>query len=118
LRSLLLNHEEFYFYLTEVQQSAACNAVHTMQQRVCRWMLRMNDLIGMHVPVTQESLSEMIGVRRSSVSTATALLQGAGVIRYARGRIQIVDIGRLKQLSCECYQVVRDHYDRIMKNGN
>jgi CRP-like cAMP-binding protein len=116
VRSILLNHENFFF--TEIQQSAACNAVHTVQQRVCRWMLRMNDLIGMHVPITQELLSEMIGVRRTSVTAAAALLQSAGVIRYARGRIQIVDIERLKQSSCECYEVVRDHYDRIVNNGS
>jgi len=116
VRSLLLNHQQFF--LTEVQQTAACNAVHTVQQRVCRWILRMNDLIGMHVPVTQELLSEMIGVRRTSVTVATALLQSAGVIRYARGRIRIVDIERLKQSSCECYEAVRDHYVRTVTNGS
>jgi CRP-like cAMP-binding protein len=116
VRSLLLNYEHFFF--TEIQQSAACNAVHTVQQRVCRWILRMNDLIGMHVPVTQELLSEMIGVRRTSVTAAAVLLQSAGVIRYVRGRIQIVDIERLKRSSCECYETVRDHYDRIVNNGS
>jgi CRP-like cAMP-binding protein len=116
VRSLLLNYQQFF--LAEVQQTAACNAVHTVQQRVCRWLLRMNDLIGMHVPVTQELLSEMIGVRRTSVTAATALLKSAGVIRYARGRIQIVDIERLKQSSCECYETVRDHYDRTVTNGS
>jgi CRP-like cAMP-binding protein len=116
VRSLLLNYQQFF--LTEVQQTAACNAVHTVQQRVCRWLLRMNDLIGMHVPVTQELLSEMIGVRRTTVTAATALLQSAGVIRYARGRIQIVGIERLKQSSCECYEAVRDHYARTVTNGS
>jgi CRP-like cAMP-binding protein len=114
VRSLFLSHEQFF--LAEVQQSAACNAVHTVQQRVCRWMLRMNDLIGMHVPVTQELLSEMIGVRRTSVSLAAASLQRACVIRYTRGRIQILDIERLKQSSCECYEAVRDHYDRLVNH--
>jgi len=63
-------------------------------------------------------LSEMIGVRRTTVTAATALLQSAGVIRYARGRIQIVDIERLKQSSCECYEAVRDHYARTVTNGS
>ena len=112
VRSLFLSHEEFF--LAEVQQSAACNAVHTVEQRVCRWMLRMNDLIGMNVAVTQELLSQMIGVRRTSVTLAASLLQHAGVIRYRRGHIQIVDIERLKQSSCECYVAVKDHYDRIV----
>jgi CRP-like cAMP-binding protein len=114
VRSLFLSHEQFF--LAEVQQSAACNAVHTVEQRVCRWMLRMNDLIGMNVAVTQELLSQMIGVRRTSVTLAAGLLQQAGVIRYRRGHIQIVDIERLKQSSCECYKAVSDHYDRLVNN--
>jgi hypothetical protein len=114
VRLLLLSHNQFF--LAEVQQSAACNAVHPVHQRVCRWMLRMNDLIGMHVPLTQDLLSKMIGVRRTSVTIAAASLQDAGVIRYSRGHVQIVDIERLKQASCECYQAVRDHYDRIVNN--
>jgi CRP-like cAMP-binding protein len=112
IRSLFLSHEQFF--LAEVQQSAACNAVHTIEQRICRWMLRMSDLIGMNVAVTQELLSQMIGVRRSSVSLAAGSLQQAGLIRYRRGHIQIVDIERLKQSSCECYKAVRDHYDRFV----
>jgi CRP-like cAMP-binding protein len=114
VRSLLSAHEQFF--LAEVQQSAACNAVHTVRQRVCRWMLRMNDLIGMNVAVTQELLAEMIGVTRTSVTAAAASLQDAGVIRYRRGHVQIVDIQRLKQFSCECYEAVREHYDRIINN--
>jgi CRP-like cAMP-binding protein len=113
VRSLLVRHDQFF--LAEVQQSAACNAVHTIRQRICRWMLRMNDLIGVNVPITQELFSEMIGVRRTSVTAAAASLQDAGVIRYRRGRIQIVDIEALRQSSCECYEAVRDHYDRIVK---
>jgi CRP-like cAMP-binding protein len=90
IRSVLLKHEQFF--LAEVQQSAACNAVHTVEQRVCRSMLRMNDLIGMKVPVTQEMLSQMIGVRRTSVTLAASSLQQAGVISYRRGHIQIPDM--------------------------
>lgn len=114
LRSLFLSHEQFF--LAEAQQSAACNAVHSVQQRVCRWILRMNDLVGMKVPLTQELLSEMIAVRRTSISAAAAPLQNAGVINYRRGHIQILDIGRLKQSSCECYAAVKIHYDRIVSH--
>ncbi len=107
LRSLMLAHEQFF--LSEVQQSAACNAVHSVRQRVSRWILRMNDLLGMNVAVTQELLAGMIGVRRTSVCVAAASLQDEGIIKYARGHIQIVDIERLKQSSCECYQTLRDY---------
>jgi CRP-like cAMP-binding protein len=113
VRSLFLSHEQFF--LCEVQQSAACNALHTIRQRVARWILRMNDLVGMNVAMTQELLSELIGVRRTSVSLVAASLQRAGLIKYSRGHIQIVDIDRLRQTSCECYQTVRDHYERICK---
>ena len=115
VRSLLLSHEQFF--LCEVQQTAACNAVHTIEQRISRWLLRMNDLVGMNVAMTQELLSQIIGVRRTSVTLAAASLQAAGVIRYRRGRIQLVDIERLKHSSCECYQTVHDHSHRIF-NGS
>jgi CRP-like cAMP-binding protein len=93
VRSLFLSYEQFF--LCEVQQSAACNAVHTVEQRICRWILRMNDLVGMNVAITQELLSEIIGVRRTSVSLAASSLQAAGVIQYRHGHIQIVDIERI-----------------------
>lgn len=112
LRSLLLSHEQLF--LAEVQQSAACNAVHTVQQRVCKWILRMNDLVGMNVALTQEVMAEMIGVRRTSVTGTAASLQAQGIIKYSRGQIQIVDIDRLRQSSCECYQTLR-HYQHIVQ---
>jgi CRP-like cAMP-binding protein len=111
-RSVFLSHEQFV--LAEVQQSVACNAVHTVQQRMCRWILRMNDLIGLKVPLTQDLLATMIAVRRTSVTAAAGMLQKEGSIRYSRGQIHIADIERLKRSSCECYTAVRDHYDRIM----
>jgi CRP-like cAMP-binding protein len=114
LRSLILSHEQFF--LSEVQQSAACNAVHPVQQRVCKWILRMNDLVGMNVAVTQELLAGMIGVRRTSVTAAAASLQADGIIKFRRGHVQIVDIERLKQSSCECYQTLRD-YQRIVQGA-
>lgn len=111
-RSAFLSHEQFV--LAEVQQSVACNAVHTVEQRMCRWILRMNDLIGLEVPLTQELLATMIAVRRTSITGAATVLQKQGAIKYSRGHIQIVDIERLKRSSCECYEAVRDHYDRIV----
>jgi CRP-like cAMP-binding protein len=114
VRSKILSHEQFF--LCEVQQSAACNAVHTVQQRVCRWILRMNDLVGMNVSITQELLATIIGVRRTTVSLEAASLQAEGVLKYKRGHIQIVDIEHLRHSSCECYQTVRDHYQRIFNS--
>jgi CRP-like cAMP-binding protein len=114
LRSLFLGHEQFF--LAEVQQTAACNAVHSVQEKVARWMLRLNDLIGTDVPLTQEMLSEMIAVRRTSVTGAAAALQRDGLISYKRGHIRIVDIEGLKRASCECYGAVRDHYDRLVRH--
>jgi CRP-like cAMP-binding protein len=109
LRSLILSHEQFFF--SEVQQSAACNAVHSIQQRVCRWILRMNDLVGMNVAITQELMAGIIGVKRTSVSAVAASLQAAGIIKYRRGHIQIVDIESVRQSSCECYQAIKDYRD-------
>ena len=113
-RSLILSHEECF--LAEVQQSAACNAVHPVRQRLSRWLLRMNDLMsGRNIAVTQEILSNMLGVQRSSVTVAAASLQKVGAIRYRRGHIQILDIELLRESSCECYAAVRRSYDRIVR---
>lgn len=113
VRSIVLSQAEFF--LAEVQQSAACNAVHSVQQRMCRWLLRMNDLIdGKNIAVTQEIFSDMLGVQRSSVTLAATSLQKAGAIRYRRGHIHISDVGLLMKLSCECYAALRRAYDRIL----
>jgi CRP-like cAMP-binding protein len=113
IRSLIVSNEQFF--VSEVQLSAACNAVHSIPQRVCRWLLRMNDLVGMRVGITQEMLAQMIGVRRTSVTLAATTLQAAGIIKYRRGHLEILDIERLRQSSCECYQTLRD-YQRLVKS--
>lgn len=113
-RSLVLSHEQYFF--AEVQQSAACNAVHTVRQRMSRWLLRMNDLMnGRDIAVTQEMFSDLLGVQRTSVTLAAASLQKVGAIRYRRGHIQILNIHLLEQSSCECYGAVRRSYDRIVR---
>lgn len=108
IRSLVSRHDQLVF--TEVQQTAACNAVHTVRQRVCRWILRLSDFVGPTVPLTQELLAGMIGVRRTTVTLAAASLQEEGIIEYRRGRIEIRDIERLKEESCECYQTLKDQH--------
>jgi CRP-like cAMP-binding protein len=112
-RLLILSHAQFF--LAEVQQSAACNAVHTVRQRMSRWLLRMHDLTGRNITVTQEGLSDMLGVQRTSATIAAASLQKVGAIRYRRGRIHILDTHLLEQSSCECYSAVRRSYDRIVR---
>ena len=78
-------------------------------------MLRMNDLVGMRVGITQEMLAQMIAVRRTSVTLAATTLQAAGIIKYRRGHLEILDIERLRQSSCECYQILQD-YQRLVKS--
>jgi CRP-like cAMP-binding protein len=111
-RSRLIRHEQVLF--AAAQQSAACNASHTVEARLCRWLLRLRDLVGDDLQLTQEFLAQMIGVRRSSVSLVAATLQSAGLIRYSRGNIRILDVEGLKEASCECYEAVRGHYERML----
>src|SRR5215212_3009467 len=86
-RTLLIEYE--LFMTAQVQQTAACNAVHSVQTRMCRWLLRMHELIGEYMPLTQEFLSQMIGVQRTSVTGVAREMQKAGMISYRRGRLHI-----------------------------
>jgi CRP-like cAMP-binding protein len=111
--STIIRHEQTVF--AQSQQSTACMANHDIEARLCRWLLRARDLSGSdHLPFTQEFLAEMLGVRRTSVTTVAHTLQRAGMIKYARGKIQIVDVEGLQEAACECYQAVKDNYDRLM----
>jgi CRP-like cAMP-binding protein len=101
----------------QAQQSAACMAVHDIEARLCRWLLRARELAKSdELDFTQEFLAEMLGVRRSSVSPVAHALQKAGLISYKRGRIAIEDAERLKQSACECYDSVRAQHQVIL-NG-
>jgi CRP-like cAMP-binding protein len=112
LRSILIRHEQVL--LAQAQQSAGCNASHTVEARMCRWLLRIRDLTGSdEMELTQEFLAQMLGVRRTSVSLVAGTLQSAGFIKYRRGRISLVDIDSLKQSACECYETVKQHYERL-----
>ena len=111
--SLLIRHEQTLY--AQAQQSAACNATHQVEARLCRWMLRARDLSGSDVlPFTQEFLAEMLGVRRTSLSLVAHTLQQAGIITYSRGKIQIVDVEALRECACECYATVQTHYDALL----
>jgi CRP-like cAMP-binding protein len=101
--------------LLQAQQSAACHALHSVEARLCRWLLQSQDTTGTDlVPLTQEFLSHMLGVQRTSVSLSAHALQTAGLIRYGRGKIKIVNREGLKESACECYDVIREHIERAV----
>lgn len=98
-----------------MSQTAVCNRHHSLDQQLCRWLLLSLDrLTGDELVMTQELISNMLGVRREGVTEAAQQLQAAGLIRYARGRITVLDRDRLEQRSCECYAVVKKEYDRLL----
>jgi CRP-like cAMP-binding protein len=111
IRALIVRYDQFF--TAQIQQSVACNASHEIRARMCRWLLRMRDLVDDDFILTQEFLSQMLGVRRSSVSEIATTLQEAGLIRYARGHMHIADVDGLRRLSCECYADVCSHHQRI-----
>jgi CRP-like cAMP-binding protein len=99
----------------QVAQTTACNRVHLVEQRCARWLLQTHDRVGSdQFLLTQEFLAQMLGVRRSGVSAAAGLLQKAGLIRYARGRITILDRAGLESAACECYGVIKREFDRLI----
>lgn len=101
--------------LTQVSQTAVCNRHHSLDQQLCRWLLLMLDRIDAdRLEMTQEMIANMLGVRRESVTEAALKLQGAGVISYRRGRIDVIDRPGLERRVCECYTVVRAEYQRLL----
>jgi CRP-like cAMP-binding protein len=115
LLSLLFRHEQALY--AQAQQSTACMATHDVQSRLCRWLLRARDLSGSdHLPFTQEILAEMLGVRRTSVTVDAHTLQRAGLIKYSRGKIQILDVDGLHESACACYETVRSQYARLLSS--
>jgi CRP-like cAMP-binding protein len=93
----------------ETQQTAACNAIHDGSQRLCRWLLQSADCIGSdHLPLTQEYLADMLGLRRTTVTLLAQELQERGAIRYSRGKIMILDRKALEACACECYEATKD----------
>jgi CRP-like cAMP-binding protein len=103
LRDLCVRYNEVM--LTQARITAACNALHPVEERFCRWLLQSADRAGSDtVALTQELLAEMLGVRRTSVTDVARKMQDRGVITYSRGVITILDRAALEQISCECYQ--------------
>jgi CRP-like cAMP-binding protein len=101
--------------ITQMAQTAVCNRHHSVDQQLCRWLLLSLDrLEGDELVMTQELIANMLGVRREGVTEAALSLQQAGLIRYARGHITIMDRAGLEKRTCECYGVVKKEYDRLL----
>jgi CRP-like cAMP-binding protein len=113
VRDLFVSYSETL--LAQVQQTVACNAMHSTEERVCRWLLMMHDRAeGEALPYTHEFLSHMLGANRKSVTLAAQSLQTAGLISYRRGKIQVLDRPGLEKASCECYAIVKDRFDAFL----
>src|SRR5262249_15856432 len=106
LRELIFSHIETLW--AEAQQNAACNAIHDGSSRLCRWLLQCAYWTGSdQVPLTQEFLAEMLGMRRTTVTLLAQELQKRGILRYSRGRITILDRAALEASACDCYEVIK-----------
>lgn len=113
LQQLLLLYTQAL--LTQVSQSAACNRQHNIEERLARWLLSVQDCVLQNeLPLTQEFIANMLGTRRSGVTVAAGILQQAGMIRYSRGRISILDQERLEDTACECYRLVQNEFIRLL----
>jgi CRP-like cAMP-binding protein len=113
LLSTIMRHEQTLF--AQAQQSTACMAHHEVDARLCRWLLRARDLSGSdHLPFTQEFLAEMLGVRRTSVTAVARTLQEAGMIKYTRGKIEILDVEGLRECTCECHETTNEQYRQLL----
>jgi CRP-like cAMP-binding protein len=113
LQHLLLRYTQAL--LTQMAQTAVCNRHHSLDQQLCRWLLLSLDrLAGNELVMTQELIANMLGVRREGVTEAAGHLQRAGLIKYSRGRITVVDRPGLEARTCECYGVVKKEFDRLL----
>jgi len=112
----LLLHRYVQMLIIQIAQSAACNRLHTVEKRAARWLLMTHDRVSSDTfALTQEFLSQMLGVRRAGVNVAAGILQRQGVIRYTRGVITVLDRRGLEKASCECYRIVRREFDRFIE---
>jgi len=110
-----LMHQHLYALTRQILQGAACNRLHSMEERCARWLLMTHDRANQDdFPLTQEFLSHMIGVRRATVNVATGILKKAGFIGYVRGHITILDRPGLESASCECYECIVRAYNSIL----
>ncbi|MCC5648438.1 Crp/Fnr family transcriptional regulator [Nostoc sp. XA013] len=115
IQNLLLRYLRAIY--TELTQSCACNRLHTLEERLARWLLTVSDrLESEEFPLTQEFIAQMLGVRRSGVTVAASSLSRAGMISYQRGQINILNREDLEATSCECYRVIQKEFVRLLGN--
>lgn len=113
LHSLLLRYTQALY--SHTTQTAACNRLHTLEERFARWLLTVRDRIESdELTLTQEFISHMLGTRRSGVTVAASTFQEAGMIRYSRGKITILNQENLESAACECYKVIKDEFTRLL----
>jgi CRP-like cAMP-binding protein len=116
MQNLLLRYTQAL--LTQMAQTAVCNRHHSLDQQLCRWLLLSLDrLVGNDLVMTQELIANMLGVRREGVTESAGNLQSAGLIRYSRGHITVLDRPGLEKRTCECYSVVKKEFDRLLPVG-
>jgi CRP-like cAMP-binding protein len=113
LQLLLLRYTQAL--ITQISQTAVCNRRHSLEQRLCRWLLLCHDRVKTNeLLMTQEFISNMLGGRRESVTVAACHLQDAGLIHYSRGHITILNRRGLETVVCECYRVIKNEFDRLL----
>jgi CRP-like cAMP-binding protein len=113
LQHILLHYTQAL--ITQISQTAVCNRLHSVEQRLCRWLLLCHDRVSLsEILMTQEYMANMLGGRRESVTVAAGHLQDLGLIHYSRGHITILDRKGLEMMVCECYRVVKDELDRLI----
>jgi CRP-like cAMP-binding protein len=112
-QNILLRYTQYL--MTQISQTAVCNRLHSVEQQLCRWLLINHDLLQTNkLIMTHDLIANMLGVRREGVSIAAGHLQKKGLIKYVRGTITILDRKALESVACECYQVVKEEYDRLL----
>ena len=113
VRNLFVSYSETL--LSQVQQTVACNAMHSTEEKMCRWLLMMHDRAeGEVLAYTHEFLSHMLGANRKSITLAAQSMQAAGLISYHRGKIQVLDRRGLEKAACECYGIVKERFDAFL----
>ncbi|MBK8810577.1 MAG: Crp/Fnr family transcriptional regulator [Acidobacteria bacterium] len=112
-QNILLRYTQYL--MTQISQTAVCNRLHSVEQQLCRWLLINHDLLQTNkLIMTHDLIANMLGVRREGVSIAAGHLQQQGLIKYVRGTITMIDRPALEMAACECYQVVKEEYDRLL----
>jgi CRP-like cAMP-binding protein len=113
MRDVMLRYTQAF--IAQISQTTGCNSLHRIEQRLARWLLETHDRVeSNHLKLTQEFLSQMLGVRRAGVTQIAQKLQESGLIRYQRGNVEILDLPGLEASACECFRTVKNEYDRLL----